>query len=308
MCNSYNHSYDCTCGFGGYGHKGSSSGRGSGSSSGSLSSGNGWPQGPRVTYDFSSFESYINPNARCPVCRAPVFFYQSPHGGRVFFDELGPPWPKHPCTDNNHNSARVPASGGGAETLPGFRRVAGVPSDGVHASNHYAWQRYGWSPFLTEPVIHSSNWVRLNGVVATTGKRLVLYAHRSQITLFSAPMLVRLVTGRYVLSSFRYDHLGRFVPVEIETEDAPPSAKAWSEYGDLARLVLWFLSVPALPVKAFALRNKDRFGTRPYISDPPRHYAALNQIIELGPDKTTREQHRKLYEDLSGLYASFGSN
>lgn len=45
------------------------------------------------------YESYTNPNARCPECRACVFFYQSPNGGRVFFDALGPPWPKHPCTD-----------------------------------------------------------------------------------------------------------------------------------------------------------------------------------------------------------------
>lgn len=42
---------------------------------------------------------YINPNANCPVCDAPVFYYQNEFGSRVFFDELGPPWPKHPCTD-----------------------------------------------------------------------------------------------------------------------------------------------------------------------------------------------------------------
>jgi hypothetical protein len=30
-----------------------------------------------------------------------VIFYRSPFDGRVFFDPpLGPPWPKHPCTDN----------------------------------------------------------------------------------------------------------------------------------------------------------------------------------------------------------------
>ncbi|HTN00570.1 MAG TPA: hypothetical protein VL132_01770 [Planctomycetaceae bacterium] len=28
-----------------------------------------------------------------------MFYYQNEHGSRVFFDELGPPWPKHPCTD-----------------------------------------------------------------------------------------------------------------------------------------------------------------------------------------------------------------
>ncbi|WP_158238654.1 hypothetical protein [Roseateles chitinivorans] len=46
-------------------------------------------------------ESFTIPNARCPVCFASVFFYRSPEGGRVFFDELGPPWPKHPCTDQS---------------------------------------------------------------------------------------------------------------------------------------------------------------------------------------------------------------
>ncbi|QJU56371.1 hypothetical protein HL653_14975 [Sphingomonas sp. AP4-R1] len=29
-----------------------------------------------------------------------MFFYQNEYGSRVFFDDLGPPWPKHPCTDN----------------------------------------------------------------------------------------------------------------------------------------------------------------------------------------------------------------
>ena len=47
-----------------------------------------------------SYASFVFPNTRCPVCEAPVFFYKSPSGGRVFFDELGPPWPKHGCTDN----------------------------------------------------------------------------------------------------------------------------------------------------------------------------------------------------------------
>lgn len=44
--------------------------------------------------------AFVSPNARCPVCGEPVFYYQNEFGSRVFFDELGPPWPKHPCTDN----------------------------------------------------------------------------------------------------------------------------------------------------------------------------------------------------------------
>ena len=50
---------------------------------------------------FSTVLSYVNPNARCPVCGDPVFFYQSPYGGRVFFNNLGWPWPKHECTDHS---------------------------------------------------------------------------------------------------------------------------------------------------------------------------------------------------------------
>lgn len=49
---------------------------------------------------FRSIASYVNPNAHCPVCGEKVWFYQSPYGGRVFFDNLGWPWPKHRCTDN----------------------------------------------------------------------------------------------------------------------------------------------------------------------------------------------------------------
>ena len=43
---------------------------------------------------------FIEPNASCPVCSAKVFYYQNANGSRVFFDELGWPWPKHPCTNS----------------------------------------------------------------------------------------------------------------------------------------------------------------------------------------------------------------
>jgi len=34
------------------------------------------------------------------VCGEEVWYYQNEFGSRVFFDEIGWPWPKHPCTDN----------------------------------------------------------------------------------------------------------------------------------------------------------------------------------------------------------------
>jgi hypothetical protein len=62
---------------------------------------------------------YVDPNATCPVCGASVFFYQNEFGSRVFFDELGPPWPKHPCTDNSGVSR--PISKGKTRTEPELR-------------------------------------------------------------------------------------------------------------------------------------------------------------------------------------------
>lgn len=67
---------------------------------------------------YGEYDSYLDPNARCPVCKKPVFFYRSPHGGRVFFDDVGWPWPKHPCTDNWHGSEK--AIGGS----PGISRTS----------------------------------------------------------------------------------------------------------------------------------------------------------------------------------------
>lgn len=77
-CNAWNHAPDCDCGWGGVFH---------GQSAG-LSEALAWPL---------ASGSWVNPNARCPVCNAAVFFYKSPSGGRVYFDALGAPWPKHPC-------------------------------------------------------------------------------------------------------------------------------------------------------------------------------------------------------------------
>src|SRR5262245_43216830 len=42
---------------------------------------------------------FTTPNARCPVCGEQVWYYQNEYGSRVFFDDIGWPWPKHPCTD-----------------------------------------------------------------------------------------------------------------------------------------------------------------------------------------------------------------
>jgi hypothetical protein len=98
MCNSFNHSDSCRCGFGGEGHLGR------------RIFGNAFLSSPKSQTFFTlnpvksarkvgHYITFITPNAHCPVCGDRVYFYQSEYGGRVFFDELGYPWKKHPCTD-----------------------------------------------------------------------------------------------------------------------------------------------------------------------------------------------------------------
>lgn len=73
----------------------------------------------------SRIACYVNPNARCPVCDQPVFYYANAAGSRVFFDDLGPPWPKHPCTDRQ----------GSMERRPIERRSTGLMQELVKAAN-----------------------------------------------------------------------------------------------------------------------------------------------------------------------------
>lgn len=95
-CNAHNHASDCDCGWGGVNYGGGGRSGGPRFAAGTLRLANPdvWRARNATTY-----EAFTVPNANCPRCGRRVFFYQSPYGGRVFFDSLGPPWPKHPCTD-----------------------------------------------------------------------------------------------------------------------------------------------------------------------------------------------------------------
>ncbi len=111
-CNGWNHGPNCNCGWGGQWHGNIPAGGGAGTSFLPLTNSNNLRELAR-TYGLarrldprSDFRSITIPNASCPVCGKSVFFYQNAHGSRVFFDELGPPWPKHPCTDNGEWTRR----------------------------------------------------------------------------------------------------------------------------------------------------------------------------------------------------------
>jgi hypothetical protein len=149
---------------------GSCGGRGGGYGGGrGYSSFRSTSEGEVFEFPFITYPSYVNPNARCPVCDASVYFYQSPYGGRVFFDELGPPWPKHPCTDNpvvrhHFSSAESRArflvgettqssesdSEAGEQKEPA---AAKAPPPVTAPPRLAAWAEAGWMPFVVTRIV-----------------------------------------------------------------------------------------------------------------------------------------------------------
>lgn len=159
-----------------------------------------------TTADLISVEgtshSYTHPTT-CPVCGEAVFLFMSEHGGRVFFDELGPPWPKHSCT----NAA-----------LAAPLAMSTSTNDQV-LTRRYAWQKAGWLP-ITEVLVEfaSIDSVRLRGWHG--GKQFAACIHLSELHELTDPIAElacspiharRTVTGVYEVTFLSSDIRPRMV-------------------------------------------------------------------------------------------------
>ena len=154
----------------------------SGRSSG-YGGGGGWVEretehGQRFVFGWVEYPSYVNPNAKCPVCGADVYFYQSPYGGRVFFDELGPPWPKHPCTSSDDSLIRrtvrdynfeqlFPKSDLHPETSPQLEKaepsIDSLPSLPKPNLKIPDWRKAGWNPLLLSKAVPTGCGIVIDG-------------------------------------------------------------------------------------------------------------------------------------------------
>lgn len=65
---------------------------------------------------------YLQGNARCPICSASVYFFTLENNGRVYFDEIGPPWPKHPCTYRQEGPEASSSREGGSTSSDALAR------------------------------------------------------------------------------------------------------------------------------------------------------------------------------------------
>ncbi len=163
---------------------GSCGGRGGYGSGRTYSTFRSTSDGQVFEFPFVLYPSYVNPNARCPVCGASVYFYQSPYGGRVFFDELGPPWPKHPCTDNPVVRRHLATAEGRRDCL--VASTAPTPGSESHvdkeaenqsgnrktAISPTAWQNGGWMPYIVTKLIPRPIGIEAEGTlfVSPTGQ------------------------------------------------------------------------------------------------------------------------------------------
>ena len=141
-----NHTLDCPCGWCSGGYRGSSEAA---------------PYWNLVGREWCSdkppkLASYIDANAVCPYCKCRVYFYRSPNGGAVFFDSLGPPWPKHPCT-NKYNLE---------ENKPKIEKPG---------QSSYFFEKKsinGWSPLVYKKIDRDSNTDRILTRIIHPGWRM----------------------------------------------------------------------------------------------------------------------------------------
>ncbi len=195
MCNAWNHSIDCTCGWGGEGH------------SGRRSMGNAplHIMQPKFKTYSEFLISCTIPNAKCPECGSPVFFYRSPSNGRVFFDELGPPWPKHPCTTSPYKS--IPANNS-------------VKPESLDFSMQY-FVNSEWKPFLVESLIRVDLKNRISEIVGYIGDQKRSFFTKLEGITTDFPFFIKESDSEIRLLTFKPDsenYLLEFIVKKFQSE------------------------------------------------------------------------------------------
>jgi hypothetical protein len=142
-----------------------------------------------------SYSSFTHPTT-CPVCDQTCFFYQNHHGSKVFFDSLGPPWPKHACTSPDRKPVSL-----------------------------LAWQEEGYEPIQVLDAIPDTKHqaLTLQFVVLRSGKHQALVLReRKDIPhlrrLINHPFFVKSDGSAWVLSTFDDSH-GSIRPVKFSCDE-----------------------------------------------------------------------------------------
>ena len=214
MCNAWNHPIGCRCGWGGEGHLGRNHG--------AENRVRPFAALARERYQ-DLLDAHTTPNARCPVCGTRVFFYQSEAGGRVYFDELGPPWPKHSCTDRS--------------AKPSLQKLtAAAPGQ--------------WQPLLIESFAKAPTYPHCYAVSGHMTSGHIAFFVRSSRLQLRAPFYIRLETGGGLELSSVQPYMSGFITVTVaawrsllDAGQAP--VDAWSREEEIELQLFELMGQPA---------------------------------------------------------------
>jgi hypothetical protein len=102
---------------------------------------------------------------------------------------LGPPWPKHPCTDKSLRN-----------------KVANVEAKELSPEEAYKWQKEGWEPFLcTKIEQNEGGTTRITGSMKSQKKVWTLYILGTCPGLGKYPLLIKPIApdnGKYRIATF----------------------------------------------------------------------------------------------------------
>lgn len=163
---------------------------------------------------------YVQPNATCPVCGQLVFYYQNSNGSRVFFDELGWPWPKHGCTDNS-KKADIRRTSPDIRPLEVIRFAKQKCSEAQIDIDANFFRRFGTRP--PELVIVESHIIR--GDKRHVRVRYLDPSKKSTRSFFSVAASIRIAVGS--VASLKDNSISwvdeAFRPLETEVKFLVPS-------------------------------------------------------------------------------------
>jgi len=150
-CNGHNHSPYCNCGWGG-GNRGYKNPRPKTKKSTKIIKKNNRKYNyiPKI----ETYKSFTVPNVQCNCCGQKIFFYQSPYEGKVFFEELGPPWKKHCCEPQCCKSSK--------------KNIPKPIEKHINIDKKSTWERRKWIPciIISETIINTHiNKVTVKSVV-----------------------------------------------------------------------------------------------------------------------------------------------
>lgn len=103
VCNAWNHSPSCNCGWGGSGHSGGRWGNLTRAARLAIIQDARSSTGYTTIRRWRESSDDICRETTCPKCGAVVYFVRH-NGGSVWFDSLGWPWPKHSCFASSYPS------------------------------------------------------------------------------------------------------------------------------------------------------------------------------------------------------------